>query len=423
MARYLADLHLHSHFSRATSRDLTPPELARWGRKKGLTLLGTGDCTHPGWLDELETCLLPDGRGLLRLAPGWDPSVRDLPPILAERELRFLPTAEVSTIYRQDGTVHKVHHLCLLPDLTSARRFSLALEAYGNLRSDGRPIVSLSSRDLLDLLLTVEPRAMLIPAPLWTPWFSALGSKSGFDRLEDCYGELVGEVTAVETGLSSDPPMNRRCSFLDRYLLVSNSDAHSPSKLGREATLFDTELSFDALRLALRTGLGLLETLEFFPEEGKYHHDGHRSCGIRLSPEETTAANGLCPICGRCVTLGVASRVETLADRRAEHLPPTARPHRSLCALPELLAEMLGKGSSSLTVHTEYHRLLALFGSELQLLLEVSPEELGRHGGTLLAEGIARLRRGQVSLKAGYDGVFGTVRVFDPAELPRKHRI
>src|SRR2546423_4918662 len=292
---YVADLHIHSRYSRACSRDLDLPNLAWWARRKGITLLGTGDFTHPAWYDHLREHLVPAEPGLFRLAaPG-----RPLPPSVAGHGVRFMLSVERSTIYKRDDRTRKVHHLIYLPDLDAVARFNGKLGRIGNLGSDGRPILGLDSRDLLEITLEASPDGYLVPAHIWTPWFSALGSKSGFDAIADCYADLADHIFAVETGLSSDPGMNWRAASLDRYRLVSNSDAHSAPALAREATLFSTDLDYHALKRALSTGDGLQGTVEFFPEEGKYHADGHRVCGVNWEPRQTRTAQGRCPECGK----------------------------------------------------------------------------------------------------------------------------
>ena len=309
---YIADLHIHSHYSRATSKDCTPEHLDLWARRKGIGLVGAGDFTHPAWREELREKLEPAGSGFYTLKK----ELRIPDSAAGGASPQFVVTGEISSIYKKHGRVRKVHSLILLPGLEEAELVSRKLEAIGNIHSDGRPILGLDCQDLLEILLELCPRAVYIPAHIWTPHFSLFGAFSGFDSVEECFGHLAPHIHAMETGLSSDPPMNWRISALDRYQLVSNSDAHSPAKLGREANLFDTELSYDALREAIETGKGLAGTIEFFPEEGKYHYDGHRKCGLCLAPAETQAYGGTCPVCGRKLTVGVSHRVEQLAGRR-----------------------------------------------------------------------------------------------------------
>jgi uncharacterized protein (TIGR00375 family) len=401
---FIADLHIHSRFSRATSRELTFPALAAAGRRKGVALIGTGDCTHPAWLDEMAEVLTPDGDGLYRLRDG-------------DGATRFLITGEISTIYKADGATRKVHHVVCLPHLDAARRFAARLGRLGNVTSDGRPILGLDSRDLLETLLEADPEAALIPAHIWTPWFSVLGSKSGFDRIEDCYRDLAGHIFAVETGLSSDPAMNWTVSALDRYTLVSNSDAHSPGKIGREANLFACEPGYTAVMDALRRRTPeFLGTLEFFPEEGKYHVDGHRKCGFACPPAESTRLGGRCPVCGGALTLGVEYRVAALADRPAGVRPAGAAPFQRLIPLDEVLAEVLETSSTSKPVVRLYEKLLAEVGPELFILREADPDALRAAGGELFALAIAKMRAGQVHAEAGYDGEYGVIRIFDDAE-------
>ncbi len=409
---YVADLHIHSPYSRATSAELTLDTLAYWAQRKGVHLVGTGDCVHPAWLDRIESALEPADDGFLRPRAGHAADVPEL-PAACRGEVRFVPTVEISNIYRRLDKVRKVHNLIVLPSVESARKLQARLEAIGNIASDGRPILGLDSRDLLEMVLEVDPRALLIPAHIWTPWFSALGSKSGFESIEQCYADLCEHITAVETGLSSDPPMNWRVSSLDRYALVSHSDAHSPSKLAREATLFETDFDFEAFHRALTEPAhgGLAGTIEFFPEEGKYHYDGHRGCGVRLTPTETAAHDGRCPVCGKPVTVGVMARVEALADRRAGTRPPRARDYRSYVPLPEVVGQVLQRGAGTKVVRAVCDALLARLGNELHILGEAPLEQIRRASDPLIAEAIRRMRAGEVEALAGYDGEFGTIQV------------
>ncbi|WP_194822160.1 UvrD-helicase domain-containing protein [Micromonospora sp. S-DT3-3-22] len=419
---FVADLHIHSKYSRACSRDLTLPNLGWWARRKGIGVLGTGDFTHPGWYDHLRETLQPAEPGLYRLGPEVEADIaRRLPPRLADAAeadpVRFMLSVEISTIYKRDDRTRKVHHLIYLPDLDAVARFNTALGRIGNLGSDGRPILGLDSRDLLEITLDASEDGYLVPAHIWTPWFSALGSKSGFDAIADCYADLAEHVFAVETGLSSDPAMNWRVGSLDRYRLVSNSDAHSPPALAREATVFSSARDYFAIRDALRTGDGLAGTIEFFPEEGKYHADGHRLCGVNWSPERTRAAGGRCPECGKPLTVGVLSRVEELADRPDGHRPEHAREVTHLVPLAEILGEINKVGPRSKKVEGKLNELVAALGPELEILTRTPVDEIGRVGGELLAEGIGRLRRGDVRRVPGYDGEYGVITLFDPAEL------
>jgi uncharacterized protein (TIGR00375 family) len=412
-----ADLHVHSRFSRACSKSCDIPSLAWWAARKGITVVGTGDFTHPAWSAELTDCLVPAEPGLLRLADGQQARLRRSLPASCGQQVRFLLSAEISTIYKYGDVTRKVHHLIYAPTFNAAQSITDALSKVGNLASDGRPILGLDSRDLLDITLSAGPGCYLIPAHIWTPWFAVLGSKSGFDTVAECYRDLAEHVFAVETGLSSDPPMNWMCSSLDRYRLVSNSDAHSPPMLGREATTFSTALDYFAMAEALRSGEGLTGTLNFFPEGGRYHLDGHRKCGVRFDPSETKTNDKICPACGKPLTIGVLHRVAELADRPAGHRPKVAASATNMVSLPEIVAEIDGTGPKSKKVTVEVDRLAAALGPELFILCDADLADIGRAGGSLLAEAVARLRRGEVSKQAGYDGEYGLIRLFRPGEL------
>jgi len=412
-----ADLHIHSKFSRACSKDCDIEHLSWWALRKGLRLLGTGDFTHPAWAAELRETLAEAEPGLFRIRPDLEKRLfRDTPASCAG-PVRFMLSVEISTIYRRDDRTRKVHHLLYAPSFEAAGRITEALARIGNLASDGRPILGLDSRDLLDITLSAGPGCFLVPAHVWTPWFAVLGSKSGFDAVRDCYADLADHIFAVETGLSSDPPMNWACSSLDGYRLVSNSDAHSPPMLGREATVFDTDLDYYSIAAALRSGNGLAGTIEFFPEEGKYHLDGHRKCGVRVEPEQTRALEEICPQCGKPLTVGVLHRVAELADRPPGHRPPGAAGFTNLIQLPYIMGEVLATGPKSKKVTAEVGRLVAALGPELGILRDVPLDDVRRVGGSLLGEAIARLRRGEVIRDAGYDGEYGTIRLFRPDEL------
>ena len=425
--RYIADLHIHSLFSRATSKASHLRGLAAWAAVKGIDVVATGDFTHPGWFVHLHEELMPAGEGLFRLRP--DP-LYDYASLLPEglqpgrhpEEIRFILSAEISCIYKRGGQVRKVHNLLYAPSFDAVRRINSTLANLGNINADGRPILGLDSRDLLEIVLEQAAGGFLVPAHIWTPWFSLFGSKSGFDRLEDCFADLSGHIFALETGLSSDPAMNRMISALDRYTLISNSDCHSPAKLGREANIFDTGLDYFSLREALQAPADaagrqrFLATVEFFPEEGKYHGDGHRKCGINCDPLQTRELKGLCPVCGKALTVGVLNRVFELADRREPVYPASAPKVHSLIPLSEMVAELLGAGPASKKVMQAYARLIRGFGSEFGLLLETPLEDLRSQGLTLLAEAIERVRSGRVIREPGSDGVYGVIRVFSEGE-------
>jgi DNA helicase II / ATP-dependent DNA helicase PcrA len=412
-----ADLHIHSRFSRACSRDCDLEHLAWWARRKGITVVGTGDFTHPGWAEELKESLVPAEPGLFRLGGEAGERLRRTSAYSCAGDVRFMLSAEISTIYRGGERTRKVHHLLYAPTFEAADRITGALSKIGNLASDGRPILGLDSRHLLEITLDGGPGCYLVPAHAWTPWFAVLGSKSGFDGVADCYGDLAGEVFAIETGLSSDPPMNWRCSALDGYRLVSNSDAHSPPMLGREATSFDTALDYFAMADALRSGDGLAGTIEFYPEEGKYHLDGHRKCGVRFEPAQSRDHDGLCPECGKPLTIGVLHRVMELADRPAGYRPPGAPAFTNLVQLPQIVGEIVAAGPKSKKVSHEVARLVAALGPEIGILTQASTDDLRRVGGSLLAEAMTRLRHGDVRRAAGYDGEYGIVSLFSPGEL------
>jgi ATP-dependent DNA helicase UvrD/PcrA len=419
--KFIADFHIHSKFSRATARNADLENLYVAAQLKGITLIGTGDFTHPGWFSELEEKLVPAEPGLFRLkddlADAGDLNVPDR----CRSPVRFILTAEISNIYKKDGRTRKNHNLVFVPDMEAARIFRERLDRIGNIRSDGRPILGLDARVLLDILLELDERNFLIPAHIWTPWFSLLGSKSGFDAIEECFEDLSPYIFALETGLSSDPAMNRRVSALDGRTLVSNSDAHSPAKLGREANLFNTDLSYTAVRTALETGdtEKFLGTLEFFPEEGKYHLDGHRKCGICFRPEETQSAGGICPVCGKPLTLGVMYRVEELADRPAERIPDLTHPFYGILPLTDILSDIYRVGPGSKKVAGAWQKALSCLGSELTILRHMDIDRLDQAGIPLLGEAVHRMRCGRIHLNGGFDGQYGTVNIFTDDEHRR----
>jgi DNA helicase-2/ATP-dependent DNA helicase PcrA len=417
---FYADLHIHSKYSRATSKHCDLEHLAFWACKKGITVVGTGDFTHPAWLAELKAKLIPAEPGLFRLRPDQEHEILSWLPPVCRGDVRFMLSVEISTIYKKGDVTRKVHHLIYAPDFVAAERIIDRLGQIGNLGSDGRPILGLDSRHLLEIVLESGPDSYLVPAHIWTPWFAAMGSKSGFDSIDDCYADLAPHIFAVETGLSSDPPMNWRVSSLDRFRLVSNSDAHSPEKLAREACAFDTDIDYFAIRNALETGVGYEGTVEFFPEEGKYHLDGHRNCNVCLSPRETRGYGGTCPVCGKPLTVGVMHRVEDLADREENDVPPGTAGHvQSLVPLPEILSEIFQVGVKSKRVAREYDSLLGQLGPELTVLNQVPFEDIGR-ASPLMAEAIMRLRRQEVIREAGFDGEYGKIRLFQEGELERR---
>ena len=409
--KQIADLHIHSRYSMATSKDGTPEMLDLWARKKGITVLGTGDMTHPVWRQELKEKLVPAEQGLFRLKDEFVlPEAARYPGTAP----RFVLSGEISSIYKKGGKTRKVHSLILLPGFDEADAFAARLEKIGNIHSDGRPILGFPCHDLLEMMLEVSEEGMYIPAHIWTPHFSLFGAKSGFDTIEECFEELTPYIHALETGLSSDPAMNWQISALDGYQLVSHSDAHSPSRLGREADLMDIELSYQGLWNAVQKGEGLEGTIEFFPEEGKYHFDGHRKCGVCLSPKEAEKYQGICPVCGKKLTMGVDHRILQLSDRDegAFAMPESGRPYESLVPLPEVISACVGFSTASKKVQRQYEMLLENLGAEFQILREVPIEDIGLTGGDVLAEGIRRLRKGEVMRKPGFDGEYGKIELF-----------
>ncbi len=422
--RFVADVHLHSRFSRATSRQLNPENLYKWSALKGVNVVGTGDFTHPEWIGELKDRLEPAEEGLFRLKPALRAAVdKDLPE-RCRGTVRFVLSTEISLIYKKNDRTRKVHHVILMPGFEAVERLNARLGDIGNLKSDGRPILGLDSRDLVEICLEAAEDVLFIPAHIWTPHFAVLGASSGFDTLEECFEDMLPAIFAVETGLSSDPPMNWRLSMLDRYAIVSNSDAHSPQNLAREATCFDTELSYCGIYDALKSRHPerFLGTLEFYPEEGKYHLDGHRKCGICWEPGQSLAADCLCPECGKRLTVGVLHRVEQLADREEGGRPAVAPPFENLIPLREVIGSVLGVGPTSKRVQAVYERMLAELGPELVILRDASPEAIAGCGEPLVAEGVRRMRAGEVVIAAGYDGVYGRIQVFSEEDRARLSR-
>ncbi len=411
---YIADLHIHSHYSRATSKDCTPEYLDLWARHKGIGILGTGDFTHPAWREELKEKLIPAEEGLYLLKDEYRLDKEHLNGAFVPR---FVISGEISSIYKKNGKVRKVHSLILLPGLEEAELLSKKLETIGNIHSDGRPILGLDCHDLLEIMLELCPRAIYVPAHIWTPHFSLFGAFSGFDTIEECFEDLTPHIRALETGLSADPPMIWRLSALDRFKLISNSDAHSPSKLGREANLLDIDLSYSGLYGAIQNGEGLKGTIEFFPEEGKYHYDGHRKCHLCLSPLEAETYSGRCPVCGRKLTTGVSHRIEQLADRSEGFVLPEGKPFESIIPLPEVIGASIGYSAASRKVQNQYESMVRNLGPEFQILRELPLEDIRKASGYLISEGIRRLREKRVECHPGFDGEYGTIQLFKPGEI------
>ncbi|QTA87046.1 UvrD-helicase domain-containing protein [Desulfonema magnum] len=416
--KFIADLHVHSKFSRATAKNLDLENLYISAQLKGITLVGTGDFTHPEWIGEIQEKLIPAETGLFKLRHDIAETCDAQVPQSCRGEVRFILQCEISNIYKKNDKTRKNHHLIFAPNIETALRFNSKLDAIGNIKSDGRPILGLDAKELFKILLDCSEDSFLIPAHIWTPWFSVLGSKSGFDSLEECFEELVSEIFAAETGLSSDAPMNWRVSGLDALTLVSNSDAHSPANLGRNANIFDTERSYSAIRSALKTGdpAQCLGTIDMYPEEGKYHFDGHRKCNVCLRPDETIAKKGICPVCGKPLTVGVLYRVEELADRPEGIRPPKAIPFYHIIPLAEILSEIFSVGPKTKKVGTHYQTAIETLGPELNILQTCPADDIDKVGIPLLGEAIKRMRAGDVHISPGYDGEYGKITVFDPRE-------
>ncbi len=420
--RFLADLHIHSKYSLATSRDLSPENIWRWSQLKGITVIGTGDFTHPGWFRELKEKIEPGENGLYRLKKKFQTT--GIPDSCAH-DVFFLLSAEVSCVYRKNDRVRRIHSLIFVSDFAEATKLNRILSRTGKLNTDGRPQLKLDAEELLKIVLDLSAGAMLVPAHVWTPHYSIFGAKSGFDSLEECFHGLAPHVYAVETGLSSDPAMNWRLSFLEGITLMSNSDAHSPDRIGREANILDAGLSYSSITDTLKSGRGFAGTVEFFPEEGKYYYDGHRLCGISMDPAETIKHNCRCPVCGKRVTLGVMHRVEDLADRKKGFRPKNAPPFYSVVPLTGIIAETIGSGAKSKRVNNEYIKLLHELGSELKILMDTPLEDIEKADSPLLREAISRMRAGDVHIKPGFDGEYGKVKILtsiDPGAPSRKHQ-
>lgn len=428
--RLIADLHIHSKYSRACSANLTPANIAAWARAKGIDVIATGDFTHPKWLKDLETKLEPAEPGLYRLrrqhaAEDGVGSYVAAPRPVDGRDVRFLFSTEVACIYKKGGRGRRLHLVILAPDLAAAKRFVAALEKREfNLSSDGRPILGLDAKELLKICLDADCR--LIPAHAWTPWFSVFGSESGFDSLAECFDELAAEIPAIETGLSSDPPMNWRLSALDDVALISNSDAHSLANLGREANVFElSQPSYDGILDAVRRRdpERFSFTIEFFPEEGKYHVDGHRACDFSCLPSETARLKGICPKCGQTLTRGVLGRVHALADRSEGAGGEDKISYRRLVPLEEVIAEALGKGRAAKVVGAAYARLIGSVGPEFDILLDTPLEAIAAASSARVAEAVGRVRAEQLLVRPGYDGVYGQVKIFESGSGPNQQRL
>jgi uncharacterized protein (TIGR00375 family) len=403
--KFIADFHIHSKYSRATSPLMDLENLDRWAKIKGIKVLGTGDFTHPKWFEDIKKELEPAEPGLFKLKSG-----EGHPLGLT----RFILTSEISCIYSKGGKVRKIHIVVFAPSISAVEKINLKLSQIGNLKADGRPILGLDAKELAKIVLDADKNCLVVPAHAWTPWFAIFGSKSGFNSIEECFGDYSKYIYAIETGLSSDPAMNWRLSQLDKITLISNSDAHSLPKIGREANVFNAELSYKGIADALKTKdkKRFLYTIEFFPEEGKYHYDGHRLCNLSLTPQQSRKYNNICPRCGKPLVIGVLNRVEELADRPEGFLPKNAIPFRSLIPLNEVIAESIGISVSSKEVSKHYNNLIKNLGSELKILLESSKDEIKEQSSPEIAEGVIKMREGKVSIEPGYDGVYGKIKIF-----------
>ena len=406
--KFVVDFHIHSKYSRATSPLMDLENLDKWAKIKGINVLGTGDFTHPKWFKSIKDELAPAEPGFFKLKKG-------------DSGTRFILTSEISCIYKKHNKVRKVHIIICAPSITAVKGINLKLDKIGNLKADGRPILGLDAKELAKIVLDVDKNCLIIPAHIWTPWFSVFGSKSGFDSLEECFDEYTKYIYVVETGLSSDPKMNWRLSQLDKVNLVSNSDAHSLPKLGREANVFDTDFSYVGITEALKnkTGKKFLYTIEFFPEEGKYHNDGHRLCNLSLTPQESKKYKNICPKCAKPLVIGVLNRVEELADRPEGFIPKNAVPFKSLVPLGEIIAESIGVSAASKEISEYYNNLIKNLGSEFKILLESSEKELAESSLPEIAQGIIKMREGNVSIEPGYDGVYGKIKIF-PDRIAKK---
>ncbi|MFC1667421.1 endonuclease Q family protein [Candidatus Omnitrophota bacterium] len=406
--KFVADFHIHSKYSRATSPQMQVKTLAEYAKIKGVSLLGTGDFTHHLWLEELRDGLKDSGNGLFE-----------------HNGVNFMLTGEISSIYSKGGKVRKIHNVMFAPSFDIVDKINSTLSGYGNLASDGRPIMGIDAKDLAEILFGISKDIFLVPGHIWTPWFSLFGSKSGFDSIEECFGEYSKDIYALETGLSSDPGMNWRWSKLDRFSLISNSDSHSPKKIGREANVFDTEMTYESITDALKAKdkKRFLSTIEFFPEEGKYHYDGHRNCNVRFGPQETKRNNNICPHCGKPLTVGVMNRVEKLADRPEGFIPDNNIPYKKMIPLSEIIADVLGIGDASKAVDAEYQAIVPRLGTELEVLTEVREKELLKNASLKIAKAIINVRNGNVNILPGFDGEYGKIEILKKVDTAREKQM
>ncbi|MEN3013279.1 MAG: endonuclease Q family protein [Endomicrobiia bacterium] len=397
----IADLHIHSRYSRATSKDMNLSEITRWAKLKGISVIGTGDFTHPGWLSELKNNLIQVSDSTYQY-----------------NGVYFLLTGEISNIFNRNGKNYRIHNIIFMPDFESVEKLNRILQNYGDLVVDGRPVLSLDCISVVEIVYSITENALIVPAHAWTPHFSIFGSLSGFDSIEECFGKYANYIKSIETGLSSDPKMNWRLSKLDKITLLSNSDAHSPQNLGREANVFnfDMEKISDLYKEIISTIKNkdknkFLYTIEFYPEEGKYHYDGHRICGVCWSPEETKKHNGICPVCNKKVTVGVLNRVDQLADRAKGIFTDEFIPYKNLIPLMEIIADALGSGKNTQKTLNEYYYITTQVGTEFDVLLKMSQHELQSKINPKIAEGIIKVREGEVDIFPGYDGEYGKINI------------
>lgn len=395
--QFIADFHIHSKYSRATSKEMDLDHLAEWAKLKGISLLGTGDFTHYLWFQELKEKLKPSGEGLF-----------------SYRGVNFILATEVSNIYSKGGRGRRIHNIIFAPDFATVDKISDELAGFGNLSADGRPMLGLDCVSLVEIVLGANPDCFIVPSHIWTPWYSLFGASSGFDTIEECFEQYSKDIYALETGLSSDPQMNWCWSALDRFSLISNSDAHSPSRIAREANVFNCEMDYYAIAdtLKKKDKKRFLYTVEFFPQEGKYHYDGHRNCNILYAPGESKKNNNLCPVCGRPLTIGVMHRVEQLGDRPAGFILKEAIPFKNLIPLDEIIAEAKGMRKAAQSVGKDYRLLVQKLGSELDILANIPREELIKSCAPRVAQGILNVRQGKVNITPGYDGVYGKIEIF-----------
>jgi len=402
----ICDFHIHSKYSRATSQNMNLEVLDEWANKKGINVISCGDFTHPSWFKELKTKLIPTEPGLFKLKN-------------SKFNTRFILTTEISSIYNKNNKTRRIHNLIFMPSLEAVEKFNTQLSWMGNLVSDGRPILGIDAKELLKITLNISQESFFVPAHIWTPWFSLFGSMSGFDSIEECFDEYSKYIYAMETGLSSDPAMNWRWSQLDNITLISNSDSHSPQNIGREANVFDCELNYFEIIKSIKekNPKKFLYTIEFFPEEGKYHFDGHRLCKIRFSPEETKKHNGICPVCNKHLTLGVMYRVDELSDYPLGRKPEKFIPFKKLVQLNEIIIAALNKTATSKIVQKTYDNLIEKFNTEFNILLNVPISNIQDVVGPEIANGIEKVREGKIILEPGYDGEYGKIKIFENSNI------